>query len=322
MTSKLRLVQTILSWDDEGDTNNPMLRHFDWKRDVAGIDAVNPSSHKYTIASGSSLDVFDGTRTISIDGTTDLSVYLVDNEVDVYRFQWDSGTNPVFRTDRAIDLDGETVTVTSNANGVAVFSTTGTFAGVVAGDTLWIPDNDEISSSSPFHEGNRGFWKVLAASVAELTVTREGDYEAAADTDVAITDPEQVQAFSSAGVQVGDKLVVSAGFVSDTHRTYTVRAVSSKYLEVQSSLPIAEESAISPGAVGFQLYTSAKKYLRVEVDQEASVSINSGNEVVISPWEAGDRLKPGWYEQCGNAFSLSVSNRSSQPLNVVVIGVE
>lgn len=322
MNSKLRLIQTILSWDDEGDTNNPMLRHFDWKRDVSGIDAVNPSSHKYTVASGDSLSVFDGSRSTSIDGTTDLDLYLVDNESDVYRFAWVGGTNPVFRTDRAIDLDGETVTVTSNANGVALFTTTGTFAGVVAGDTLWIPDNDEIDTDSPFHEGNRGFWKVLVASTTELTVTREGDFEAAADTDILITDPEQVQAFSAAGVQAGDKLVVSAGFTSDTFRTYTVRAVSSKYLEVQSSLAVAEESAVSPGAAGFKLYTSAKKYLRIEVDQEASVVVNGGSAIVISPWSAGDRLRTGWYEQCGNAFSLSVTNRSSQPLSVVVIGVE
>lgn len=230
MGAILRIVKQIVAFGDGSPTNHPKLRYVDWNRDISDIPVQNPRSEGHTIAPGAEKVIFDGTRTTFIDGTTAFSVALVPGTSDRYRFRWTGGTNPGFRTDRALDLTGATVSVIINQNqtvNLNITAGTPTFAGVVAGDTLWIPTIDD-GVTSPFSPANHGFWTVIAATSASLTLQRptDCDFEALTETGVVVTAANQVQSFSAAGVQVGDSLDVSLGFAPATLRNFRIVGVT------------------------------------------------------------------------------------------------
>ncbi len=188
---------------------------------------------------------------------------------------------------------------------------------------LWVPDENEIDSQV-FHSGNQGFWTVLAVSEGRIVLAREGDFEAYGETGVTVTSADQVQVYSSAGVQAGDKVEVTAGFVVSNQKTFSIVNVTSLYLEVQSSLALAEEDGVFPGVDGLLIYSSSKKFLYVEADQECAIQINGDTSSFqrVSPWVAGDTKNAGSYSRSGPTWSLSVVNRSSRTLNAVVISAE
>lgn len=323
-TARLRIVSTVLAHGDAPETANPLRRFTDWKRDITVEDAVNPQNTPYDIAPGEELTVFDGTRAISLDGTTVMSLALISGTTDKYRFRHTSGADPVFRTARNFSANGGTVTCVVNANNTLTMTLAGgTFTGIVAGDTLWIPGSEE-SIASPFSVLNQGFWLVLSMTATVLVLQRVGDFQGTNEGPISITAVDQMRAFSSAGVQVGDKLEVSAGFASVTQKNYTVTAVTSKYVDIQSTTALPNESGISPGAAGFIFYRSAKRYLRVESDQEVVVRLNgdTGNTQRLTPWVAGDVALSGEYTKTGPTWTLKIFNRSLVTAQVVVIAAE
>jgi hypothetical protein len=326
MNAILRLLTTIVAYGDTMVNNNPKLKFVDWNRDNVDLRVKSPQSVSYVVPANTTKLVFDGTRTLTVDGTTALSVSLVTGTADRYRFRHTAGTAPGFRTARALDLTGNTYSVVVNANGTATFTrTAGTasLAAIQVGDIVWIPEAAE-APSQPFDAANQGFWIAMAVTATTLTLTRDGDFEAANETSVAVSTALQVQAFAAAGVQVGDKLEVVSGFVTSTQRTFTIEEVTPAYLEVSASQAIAAESGIFPGASGFLVYTSAKRLVHVEADQEAGVRINGdvGNFCRLSPFTAGDLKQAASFQIIGPVWSLNVVNRSSKPMNVIVISAE
>jgi len=298
----------------------------DWNRDLSDLRVANPKSESFVLSAGQTKTLFDGTRSLALDVTTNLSVALVAGETDRYRFRHTSGADPLFRTDRALDLDGATIDVVVNANSTATLDISGgSFAGVQVSDIVWIPGAEE-SVTSPFDAVNRGFWVVLAADNAQLVLGRENEenFEAFGETAIAITDAGQFVAFSSNGVQIGDKLEVSAGFAASTLRTYPVVDVTSKYIEVTSGAIIPGQSGIAPNVAGFQIYTSSKSFVYLEADQDCVIRANgdTGSTQRVSPWIAADDTKVGSYERTGPTWSMAVVNRSSRPLNLTVITCE
>jgi hypothetical protein len=326
MNAFMRIRTTLAAWSDSSANNNPSLRHIDWTRDMPDLQVKNPQAVSHVVAPGVELTVFDGTRALTIDGTTTFSVALVTSTADRYRFRHTAGASPGFRTDRALNLSGSTYSVTVNANGTAVITRTAgaaTFTGVVVGDTVWIPDATE-AAGQPFQAANQGFWVVLAVTSTTLTLTRSGDFEAAGESGIVITAAAQLQAFSSAGVQVGDKLRVSAGFVSSTRRTFLIEAVTPAFIEVSSSLAVAGETGVIPGATGMTVYTAGKSVVYVEADQESVIKVNGNTDElnILSPWIAGDPKRAAAYRRDGPTWSLKVLNKSSVALNLLVISAE
>lgn len=324
MNGFLRLISKVLAFADQPPTSNPGLRFVDWSQDIADIAVVNPRVEGAVVPAGQTKTVFDGTRTLTIDGTTDLDLSLVDGTADRYRFEFVGGTDPTFRTDRALTLSGNTVTVTVNDNGTAVFTFSGgSLAAIQVGDVLWVPTEDDIASQV-LGVGNQGFWNVLAKTSTTLTLARDGDFQAEAEGPTILTANDQVRAFSAAGVQVGDGLDVTAGFVATNQKSFRVVGVTSLYLEIESSAALAEEAAISPGAAGFTVYTAAKRFLRLEADQECAVLVNgdTGSLQRVVPWSAGDPKRPGVYERSGLTWKLQVVSRSSVATNLVFVAAE
>jgi hypothetical protein len=293
---------------------------------MSGIAVENPKSFPVKVPAGQTGVVFDGVRATSIDGTTAFSLALSTLAADLYRISFTGGTDPVFRTARALSLSGVALTMTALPNASLTVSAAGTpFSAVQAGDELMIAGSLTGDASSPFGSLNQGRWTVLAVgnAGADVTLARPAgqDFQGQTQTVVPVADA-QVTAYSQAGVQPGDKVKISAGFVASSRKTYTVESVTSKYIEVRSSLPLPAQAAITPGAAGMQFFSSGIRFLRVEVDQEATLVINGAAGPELSPWLAGDPEKVAEYVHTGPIYSLSIQNRSTLLLRSNIITAE
>jgi hypothetical protein len=324
MNSFLTITNKSVAYTDVEPTSQPLQKSFDWTLSLKNLSVLDPKSFGGTCPASSSVVVFDGTRATTLDGTTTFSVALSTLDAGVrYRFTWTSGTNPTLRTDRGLTLTGQSVTVAVNANStVNVILGGGSFTGVVAGDIVYIPGPATgDSATTPFNAANHGFWVVLAVvSSTNIQLGRPaGDSFSASGEIVVLTSNAQVQAFSAAGIQAGDNVTVSAGFAVSTRKTFVVDRVTSTWFEVLSTAAIPSESGVVPGATGMVFYTDGKRFLHLEVDQEAVAQFDgdTGESVRLSPVQAGDPRQPAWLEKHGACHKLVVVNKSSLDLNFV-----
>jgi len=328
--SIINIHSNVLIFDDNDDvvTSNPKRRNTDWTVDISGVKVSDPESKSYTIAPGDTSTIFSGERTLTVDNTTVFSVSLNPVSDATYRLTNTSGTAPGFRTDRVILLNTKTVNVAVNNNATVEFTVTGTpdFTGVVAGDIVFIPDTTTGDSASPFNVLNVGFWVVLAntASNKKLVCKRIGtaDFQGVSET-VVITANAQFLVFSSAGVQVGDTLSLMSGFSSITlASTYQIQAVTPLWIEFGSTVSLPLETGVSPTASGIAIYSSAKNFVRVEVDRESVIRLNadSSNNTKLSPREQGTKDGVAYLEMWGNVYKMVIVNKSdSDPLKAIVI---
>lgn len=331
MNATLNVTSSAVAYFDSSSTNNPTMKAFDWARKNLGVPVDNPKSDVYSLPAGAAISVFDGSRTTGINSTTEFLVSLSHGESSRYRIQHTGGDTPVFRTHREVQLEGDLVSFSVSKNLTAKVAlkedSFGTFVAVQAGDTVFVPHTSTGDEASPFSSINAGFWIVLAKPNSRaLTLVRPVGvkFEAVSESDVEVAYNSQFQVFSSDGVQVGDNVDILAGFSTANQRVFRVAAVTPDWIEVVSSAPMAEEGGAVPGPNGMKFYTGLKRYLHIEADQECVVKINgdSGESVRISPIEAGSRDQMGWLSKFGPVYSLSVTNRSTSAMSVVVISAE
>lgn len=321
--STLRLSINAIAFGDPDSTAQPRLRHFDWLRAQSVVDAANPRSETYTLAPGESRTIFSGVRALALDGTTEMEVSMVAGTTMDYRLSHTGvGTAPGFRTSRSLDLTGQTVTVTVNSNETATFATTGgAFAGAVVGDVLWIPGSVD-GVTSPFSVANQGQWLILSASSGSIVARRAEDFNAEAQV-VSVTDVDHVVVFSAAGVQVGDKIEVISGFGSANRGTFPIVEVTDRFVTVRSVLPMVDETLL-PGAGSVVIHSNAKRWMRIESDQEVAVRCNGDatNLTRIVPWVAGDSAMSGDYSRTGPTYSLTIVNLSLSSAQVSLVSIE
>ena len=322
----LNLTAHVLAFEDALANNNPQLRPVDWRRALTGVQVDAAWPEVVHLAPFEEAAVFSGARALTADGTTQYALTLSPLASDRYRLAWTgTGAAPGFRTARALALATGNVTLTLNANlTVTVTSSLGSvFGAVQVGDTLHIP-GVTTGDSALFDPMNEGDWTVLAASAASLTVARAPDavFSGATETK-AVAANTQVQAYSAAGVQVGDTLDVTAGFAPSARRSYVVAAVTARHVEFTSGAPLAAETVV-PGAAAVALYGAAKTFVYVETNQEVAVKLNGATDEScrVEPIIAGDPNRPGLFWKTGTTYSLSVRNRSAAPARVFVIVAE
>jgi hypothetical protein len=329
MSAFLDLYSLTLASGDPVTSNSPNLKFVEWKRAQRAIPVQNPKSEGLTVAPGVEATVFDGSRVLTVDSTTAFDLALSPLASDRYRITFVGGTDPGFRIDRGLNLSGVALALTEQANGsLLVVSGAGTpFAALQAGDEVFIPGMLTGDASSPFNPVNQGRWSVLGvgASGANVTLVRPAGQEFQGFTEnVTPANAGQVLGYSSGGVQAGDGLDVSAGFASASRRTFAIVGVTSKWLEVQCSQALPADSAVLPGANGFKAFSSFKRHVRIESDQECSIRVNGDTSDFnrVSPWVAGDPDQIGEYVKSGPTWTLKVFNRSTQVANLVVLSAE
>jgi hypothetical protein len=320
----------LIYGDGDFTTNNPQRRYVDWSRHVVSVAVENPSARTYDLMPGEERVIFSGTRSTSVDETTAFTLTLSPVNPGVYRLAHTSGAAPSFRPVRVLDLTGEDIVVSINNNATASFSlpnaSTSSFSSVQVGDTVFVPGVSTGDGSSPFNPNNGGFWIVLSRTAKSLTLRRPvGDAFVGVAETVTISDESQIQIFGASGVQLNDSVEIAAGFSPITQRTVVVSSVTPSWVEFLSTEPLPLESDILPGPLGIVFYSDAKRFIRVETDQEAVVRLNgdTGSSLRLSPRFPGDPDGFAYFEKWGSVWQLSVVNRSNtSPMNLTVLAAE
>jgi WD40 repeat protein len=267
----------------------------------------------------STIQLADG-RVLAIGGQQDAGFT---DTVEMYTV----GTDAAFRVDRNLDLSSIQLTLVVQTNGsLKITAGTGTpFSSLQAGDEVFIPGTSTGDIAGAFNVLNEGFWSVLAtgSSGANVTLIRSGDFSGYGEV-VTPSAPGQLIGFAADGVQEDDKIELSAGFAPAARRTFNLVAVTSKWVEFKSSTPLAAESGIAPGSSGIKFYTDEKRFVQIEVDQDATVRLNgdTGSTLKLSPWWAGDPKQVATMIKVGPVWSLKILNTSSQALHCKIISAE
>ena len=156
------------------------------------------------LAPGTSLQLFNGTVASGLDGTSVISIQLLPSQSSVYRVSVTGDAN--FRTARGVSGLGST-TVTINNNAIAVFNFgSAVLTGVTVGDVLRI-SGQQLNDTGPFSFNpiNSGFWTIIGISGTSLSCTRFIGQEFQAVNETVTATSTDVQIYSSAGIQVGNK---------------------------------------------------------------------------------------------------------------------
>lgn len=327
MDAQLRFSSNVLAFADTEITSDPTQRYVDWSRSTV-VDVENPQQYSRVIAPGDTLEIFSGVRATSINGTTEFDLTLSTLSEDRYRFTYNgTGANPAFRTNRNLTPNGHTLTWVVNINETLTLTSSqaGEFSAVQSGDVLFVPGVSTGDSAGPFNVLNEGFWEVVSATGTTLQLVRPDGTSFSGYSQVVVsTANSNLMAYSAAGVQVGDTVDISIGFSSPVLKAFTIDRVTPGWFEIisTSALPVAETGA--PTASGMLFYSNAKRFIKIESDQECIVRVNgdTSNYCRVSPWTAGDSSYVGEFVKVGPTWSLSVVNRSSSSLNLTVITVE
>ncbi len=321
----LNLNSSLIAYDDSVVSSNPS-RKVEWKRNISGLSVNNVQKALYTLSAGENKTIFSGTRSTSINSTTDFDIELMGSST--YRFTWaGAGAAPVFRTDRLLTPDNHEFTIVVNANTTITVTsdTSGEFDDVVVGDTVFIPGTSTNDTAGPFNAINEGVWEVLATSTSSLVLARSyGSTFSAINEVVTLTDDSQFIAYSASGVQISDKVNISAGFSSVFNGTYEIVSVTPEWFEISSTKSLPANDSGVPTSSGMVFYTNAKRYLKIESNQDCIVRLNGdeSSNCKIIPWLSGDETLVGELSLSGDVWALEIVNSSTSPAKVTVISAE
>lgn len=322
--SKVNLQVNLIAFDDVKPSNNPQIRAFDLLYKKTEVPASEPVSQSKVIPAGSTMSIFDGTRDTDIDGTTEFTSTRPDSTKNIYRFSHTGGTAPALRTDRAIGIDNTTeFTVTVNGPIMTLTHSAGTapdFSNVIVGDILNI-----MSGAGP-SSNNQGMFTILSKTVDSISVS---NLSASAQVFV-VLDADKLLVYSNGAsdnkIQIGDKVIISAGFSSSVFGTYEITQVTPNWFEVLVGYPngIPTEADVIVGVNGLTFYSSAKKMILVAAQQRCSLRINGATDdrLELIPEELDNPEKPALFITQGIVYNLSIKNLSVEPLQVLIASVE
>lgn len=318
--SKLNLLVHVNAYEDSNATNNPSRNNFKWNRDHQGIDISEPTSQSVSLAAGQSLTLFSGTVSNAADNTTTWDIALKPATSNTYKISVNAGTSPAFRTAKAIAADATTeITITKNARLLTLASTGGTALDLIVGGVVV---GDDVRLGNLFNPVNRGKFKVLARTATSLTIENDsGQAEGPITLGAGFAD--QLSVFSAAGVQVGDKVDLVAGFSSVSFGTYEITDVSPDYIEIYSPEALPVETAVSNNPAAFVIYRDAKQFVYIESNKKLEVKVNgSATPNSIEPMQAGTSNVPGMFMSSSSLKSLEVTNKSMETATIFYVTAE
>lgn len=323
--SQLNLQVNALSFSDNNVSNNPLIRHFDLTYKLFSLSCKSPDQNTYTLAPGESKLIYDGTRTTSIDNTTAFDLIKPYPSKNIYRFLWNgSGTQPVFRTDRAIGITTSTQFQVTTNGPLATFTvTSGPFSttNIVVGDTMLVQNG--CGCTAP----NCGRFTVLSKTATSVTVKNAN----AVNETFTIIDTTKFLIFSNGGVgnqvQIGDTVTISSGFSPVIWGSYEIIEVTPDWIEVMAGSSVGGfplETNIVPGINGIIIYKSVKKFLLLAAQQKVSVLFNSDpqSSVFVEPIEPDNPERAGLLIKNGSFYRMSVKNETVHQCNVLIATAE
>lgn len=313
MSNRLNLLVYLNAYRDSAPTNNPNMSQTKWERQIQGVTVKKPQSIEFCLAPGETRTLFNGTRTLTADVTTEYDLYLKSGST--YVLEGVAGTAPGFRTSRAIMSDATTeVSVAVNNGLVTIQSIAGTnfdFTPVVIGD--------EVLLGPAFNAANQGRFKVLSKTANSLTFENPSAINEASVL-LGATFSDEVRVYSAAGVQKGDKVKIGSGFAPSVQNTYEVTAVQDNLIEFffSGTLP-NQESILNPEVV---VYSSAKRLVYLETDKSLSNEVNGVVESVIQPMAENNTVIPGLLLKNSIVWSLEITNTTTDMATIYFVSVE
>ena len=329
MKNIANIITQILTYSDTtGTTDNPQLRNFDWNRRISSISIDNPDHGELRIPPGGNTILLDGLRSSGLDDTSELQVTSIANSV--YKLAVTLGTLGGWRESRAITttppalppaLDTFDVNVTINNDSVATFEFVGAgiaIAGVQVGDIIRVAGESTYGAEPYlFTSVNSGLWSVIGISGVNLQAVRTtGEPFSGIDDQVVGADSTQIEIYSAAGVQAGDKFELKSPFSSASHKVFRVKDVTPTVIYFVSTSPIPEETINYPDPVpnghSMVIYSSSKRVFYLETDQEVSIQFNNdqGDNVRVCPISPGNPDLIGYIHKFGPCYKVIVHNRS------------
>jgi len=308
--SLLNLLVHLNAYKDKVPTNNPTKSHFKWTLDQQSNDISEPESRCVDIQPGETLSLFSGITSISDDGTTTYDIALKSGTSNTYRITHNGGTAPEFRAARSTGADATTeVTVTKNGPLLKFESTGGTVFDLATGG---VQVGDVVRIGSAFNAANQGKFKVLSFDATSLQVEVEGGVAEGPIT-LGASFAEEIQIFSQAGVQIGEKVDITSGFSSVSFGIYEITDVNPEYIEIYTIKSLPEETAVQ---TQLDIYNDTKKFIYIESDKKLKLEIDGSDAGDIEPLTCGTTLKKGLYLKSGNSYSAQVTNESEDVASV------
>jgi hypothetical protein len=288
--SKLNLLVFLNSYEDHHPSNDPSRSNFKWDRGINGLLVSNPLSNEFDLAPGASQILFNGSRTLTQDGTTEYSTTQVPLSTQTYQLNWVGGANPTFRTARTTGADATTqVTVTQNGPlltfsapavvGVAAFFT-GQVAGMTTSVTITANTVGTIGNSVILTgDGTSSITTLIATwntdnPSNQITLSSgDGTQIPSSGAIIQLTGGvNSATAFNlvSGGVVIGDNVLIGNEFNTLNQGTFTVIAVT------PTSFSVANETGVAEGPI----LLSSSFASQVQIYSAAGVQI--GDTLVIS----------------------------------------
>jgi hypothetical protein len=328
--SSFTFITQALGYNDQPRNSNPVLSGVNRRIQISNIPVDHPqtlSGGPLDLAPGASCTVFNGSRSLLVDGTTAFSLSLSPANPTTYRLLNTGGTAPGFRTARSIPISGVALTLSVGANlALTISAATGSpFSAALGGDTLFIPGVSTGDPASPFNALNEGLWYVLTPGTTSIVVARDPSQVFSGISEVVTpASNTQLQIFSSDNVQVGDTVGLSLGFATSALHAFDISAVTPLWVEFTSVLPLGPQAGILPTAAGIAIYTSAKRWVSIETDQEILYQLNGDTGLFnkITPIIPGSCDLHGTFHTWSTIWELVLLNKSSAVAHITVCSVE
>jgi hypothetical protein len=320
--SFLNLSIAKVAYEDALPTVDPKERLFDYVTSDSGLRVTNPSGCKKTVGEGTVTQLATTSRTLGYDATSQFEISFPTLGSQTTRFRWTgTGLTPAFRTLRAIgggaDTTVDLVRVSPTALKISYFSGTAlTLNNVVVGDDLYFQKNDDLFTS-PLQLGLLGqHYRVVDASATSVTIRDNGVGSAATGVVLGADYASVMRAFSSIGVQVGDKIsFASAANLKYDNKTcsFTVTDVTDRDLYFIN--PYAVPEIAIPGANSFNIYDRMLSFISITATGALKLRFNSGVETVqMYEYQPGRSMFIGTL----NVYAIYAVNDTEAPIDVVV----
>jgi hypothetical protein len=309
--AKLNILTSIQIYKDSSPTNNPLQSTANWTTNQVGVEVSEPATKSLIVASQQRETLFSGVVETSVDNTTTFDLTKKSGVSNTYILKHNSGTAPEFRTERALGIDDTTQFSVSKAGSLITLTHTGgqapDFSSAIFGDTIVLGNS--------FDMFNRGRFKVL--NITNDAVTFENIVGVAEN--ITINDSNDLRIFSADGVQVGQKVKISAGFSVYSQDVYEITDVFPDYIEFNSSKQLPQESGILSETV---VYKNSKSFLYIEYDKQCTLIINGVERKGLKPLTIGTKKANGIVLEVSDMYSAQIKNESLDSMNVTMITAE
>ena len=313
--NKLNLLLYLNAYADSNPSNNPSRSNFKWTRENNSLLVNNPSSLAFSLAPGETKTLFNGSRSLTQDNTTQYSLAILPGQTSTYQLSWVGGTAPGFRTGRMTGGNGTSQVATSLNGTVLTFTTiAGQQFNLINGG---VQVGDIVQLGNVFNTNNQGQYPIIALTANSFSVVNPlGAIET-----VVLGSGSQVDIFSAAGVQAGDALLISGGFSPVSQGTYIVSSVTDLYVQFTYTGVLPAEGPITTEDIAF--YFDAQRLVYLESNQNVTMNINGNPGMSIMPIaDCGCKVQPGVFLTMSIVYSMTVTNTSPNTASLFLASVE